>query len=211
MQPNPAGSVITSAPPFYEAVGLNVSYNLSSDPNPPQCRWEEHKIGLTVEEVWRQEVCLGTVPRDKTSLCAQTLGNISLPGKNWLVPGVGRWWVCSYTGLTPCLNMKVFNPSQEFCVLVTVMPKILYHSEEVMYSHWDREVLRQKQEPLSTITVAALFSLGLAGAVTGIASLSLRGQGLSSLRAAIDKDIVCIEESISHLKKSLTSLSKVVL
>ena len=91
--------------------------------------------------------------------------------------------------------MKVFNLSQEFCVLVTVMPKILYHSEELMYSHWDREVLRQKQEPISAITVAALFSLRLAGAGTGIASLSLQGQRLSSLWATIDEDIVRIEES----------------
>ena len=156
-------------------------------------------------------VCLGTVPKDKTSLCAQTIGNISLPGKNWLVPEVGGGWVCSHMELTPCLNMKVFNLSQEFCVLVTVMPKILYHSEEVTYSHWDREVLRQKREPISAITEAALFSLRLAGAETGIASLSLQGQGLSSLRAATDEDIVHIEESISHLEKSLTSLSEVVL
>ena len=59
--------------------------------------------------------------------------------------------------------------------------------------------------------MAALLSLGLAGAGTGIASLSLQGQGLSSLWAAIDEDIVRIEESISHLEKSLTSLSEVVL
>ena len=55
-------------PAFYEAVGLNVSYNLSSDPNPPQCRWEECKIGLTMQEVLGQGVCLGTEPRDKTDL-----------------------------------------------------------------------------------------------------------------------------------------------
>ena len=59
--------------------------------------------------------------------------------------------------------------------------------------------------------MAALFSLGLAGAGTGIVSLSLQGQGFSSLRAAIDEYITRIEESISHLEKSLTSLSEVVL
>ena len=79
-----------------------------------------------------------------------------------------------------------------------------------MYSHWDREVLRQKREPISAITVAGLFSLALAGAGTVIASLSLLGQGLSSLRAATDEDIVRIEESISHLEKCFTSLSEVV-
>ena len=72
-------------------------------------------------------------------------------------------------------------------------------------------MLRQKREPISAITMTALFSLGLAGAGTEIASLSLQGQGFSSLRAAIDKDITRIEESISHSEKSLTSLSEVVL
>lgn len=59
--------------------------------------------------------------------------------------------------------------------------------------------------------MAALFSLGLTGAGTGIASLSLQTKELSSLRAAIDEDLTRIEESISHLEKSLTSLSEVVL
>ena len=76
-------------PPFYEATGLNVSYNLSSGQNPPQCRWEERKAGLTMNEVWRQGLCLGTVPRDKAPLCAQTIGNLCLHGKNWIVPEVG--------------------------------------------------------------------------------------------------------------------------
>ena len=111
----------------------------------------------------------------------------------------------------PMFKCEGFNQSQEFCVLVAVMPKILYHSEEVMYLYWDREMLRQKREPISAITMATLFSLGLAGAGTGIASLSLQDQGFSSLRAAIDEDITHVEESVSHLEKSLTSLSEVAL
>ena len=68
MRPNPVGFVIIFTPPFYEAIGLNVSYQLSSGQNPPPM-----PIGLTMNEVWGQGLCLGTVPCDKTPLCAQTI------------------------------------------------------------------------------------------------------------------------------------------
>ena len=56
-----------------------------------------------------------------------------------------------------------------------------------------------------------MFGLEIARARTGITALSLQGQKFNSLRAAIDKNITRIEQSISHLKSSLTSLSEVVL
>ena len=56
-----------------------------------------------------------------------------------------------------------------------------------------------------------MFGLRIAGARTRITALSLQSQGFNSLRVAIDEDITCIEQSISHLESSLTSLSKVVL
>ena len=87
-----------------------------------------------------------------------------------------------------------------------------------MYTHWDqkiasqpREMPRNKREPIMAITLATMFSLGITGGGTGIAALSLQGQGFTSLRAAIDEDITRIEESVSHLEKSLTSLSEMVL
>jgi hypothetical protein len=106
----------------------------------------------------------------------------------------------------------VFNGSKEFCVLVAVLPRILYHSRESLYSYWNTETgERKKREPISTITITALLSLGLAGAGTSIASLATQHKGMSSLRTAIDEDIERIETSTSHLEKSLTSLSEVVL
>jgi hypothetical protein len=93
-----------------------------------------------------------------------------------------------------------------------VLPRIIYHSEESLYSYWNTGTgKRKKREPISALTIATLLSLGVAGAGTGIASLATQHKGMSSLHVAIDEDIERIEASISHLEKSLTSLSEVVL
>jgi hypothetical protein len=95
---------------------------------------------------------------------------------------------------------------------VAVLPHIIYHSEDSLYSYWSIKTgERKKREPISAITIATLLSLGVARAGTGIASLATQHSGMSSLRPAIDEDIESIEASISHLEKSLISLSEVVL
>jgi hypothetical protein len=89
-----------------------------------------------------------------------------------------------------------------------VLPRIIYHSKESLYSYWNtRAGERKKREPISEITIATLLSLRVARAGTGIASLATQHKGMASLHAAIDEDIERIEASISHLEKSLTSLS----
>ncbi|NWJ08721.1 ENV1 protein, partial [Crypturellus undulatus] len=126
-------------------------------------------------------------------------------GNKWAVPQPGGWWICSETGLTPCLSLEVFNENREYCIQVTVVPRILYHPEESMYVHWGYKERRvKKREPITTLTLATLFGLGVAGAETGIASLTLQKQGMAL-------DLERIEKSISYREKSLTSLSEVVL
>jgi hypothetical protein len=200
-------------PQFYEAIGLNVTYNASTSENPTQCSWGDHKRGLTIQQVSGQGICLGEVPGEKQDLCATIDNNPTWgDGIKWVILKSNGWWVCSQSRLTPCLSTKVFNDSKEFCVLVTVLPRIIYHSEKSLYSYWRiRTGERKKREPIYAITIATLFSLGVARAGTGIASLATQHKGMSSLRAAIDEDIERIEASISHLEKSLTSLSEVVL
>ncbi|NXS65615.1 ENV1 protein, partial [Pandion haliaetus] len=46
-------------PPFYEAIGMNTTYNLTNQENPLQCRWEERRVGITLQQVRGKGVCLG--------------------------------------------------------------------------------------------------------------------------------------------------------
>jgi hypothetical protein len=195
-------------PLFYEAIGLNATYNVSTSENPTQCSWGNHKRGLTIQQVSSQGTCLGKLPAGKQDLCAvidinPTWGD----GIKCIIPKDDGWWICSQSGITPFLSTNVFNGSREFCVLVTVLPHIIYHSEESLYSYWNTGTgERKKREPISALTIATLLSLGVARAGTGIASLAAQHSGM-----AIDEDLERIEASISHLEKSLTSLSEVVL
>ena len=145
--------------------------------NPSQCSWGDRKIGLTLQHISSKGTCLGKVLQDKQSLCTSisatsSRDDIKRHPIKWLTPESNGWYICSMTGLTPCLSTSVFNVSKEFCILVTVIPRILYHPEESMYSHWSKDMsLRDKREAITALTIATQFSLGLAGAGTGIASL----------------------------------------
>jgi hypothetical protein len=196
-------------PLFYEAIELNVTYDISTSENPTHCSWGDHKRGLTIQQVSSQGSCLGKVPVEKQDLCATIDNNPSWDNDiKWVIPKGNGWWVCSQSGLTPCLSTNVFNGSKEFCVLVTVLPRIIYHSEESLYSYWNTGTgEKNKRDPISALTIATLLSLGVAGAGSGITSLATQHKGMSSLCAAIDEDIERIEASISHLEKSLTSLA----
>nr|XP_036856122.1 MLV-related proviral Env polyprotein-like [Manis javanica] len=70
---------------------------------------------------------------------------------------------------------------------------------------------RSKREVVTALTIGTLFSLGIAGAGTGVAALVTREKGLTDLRLAVDRDLEQLRQSISGLEQSLTSLSELVL
>lgn len=197
-------------PPYYEAVGLNGTYSTSPDNDPKGCRWGSRNVGLTMQSVLGAGICIGEVPTGAEDIC--TIQRTINKTAKWSIPGQGGWWMCSKTGLTPCINNQVFEPTQEYCVMVFVFPRLLYHTDSAMFSYLHSPPGRVKRGPIAVaIGLTTLF--GIVGTSAGLVSLSLLVQNsrLSSLQEAVDKDIDRIEKSISYLEKSLSSLSEVVL
>ncbi|NXM74341.1 ENV1 protein, partial [Serilophus lunatus] len=132
---------------------------------------------------------------------------------DWLIPADNTKWICSKTGVTPCVSLKVLGSNNEYCIQVMIIPRVIYHPEEFVFDHQSLLAYHriQKREPITALTIGALIILGAAGAATGIASLVEQDRSFRSLRIAVDEDLARIEQSISALEKSLRSLSEVVL
>lgn len=200
---------VSARPPYYEAIGDIGASEYSNETNPHKCNWGQ-EVGITLTQVTGKGRCIGTVPKGKKDLCNVTENGYQ--SHNWLIPANNTRWVCSSLGVTPCLSLKLFNSSHDFCVQVVIIPRILYHSEEYMYiQHTLAEYHLQRREPITAVTLATLMALGAAGAGTGIASLVKQSQEFTSLCIAVDEDLARIEQSIWALEKSVRSLSEVVL
>lgn len=63
------------------------------------------------------------------------------------MPPKEGWWVCS-TGLTPLFHTQVFDSSKDFCVLVQLIPKLIYHSYNELFDRWDGGFSHPKRELL---------------------------------------------------------------
>ncbi|NWT49067.1 ENV1 protein, partial [Chroicocephalus maculipennis] len=146
----------------------------------------------------------------KEQLCINKI-QLKTPAK-WLIPARNATWVCSTMGVTPCLSLEKFNESSEYCVQVSIVPKIFYHSDDFVYdSRITPEHRLSKREPFTAITVATLMLIGGAGLGTGAASLVQQSKEFNALRVAVDEDLARIEQSITALEQSIRPLSEVVL
>lgn len=113
-------------PPFYESVGVLLKIRRINGSNPSQCLWREKKQGITMQYVSGKGRCIGNVPPSKQHLCGIITSLKEKPPADWLVPDSDTEWICSKTGVTPCLSLKLFNENEEYCIQVIIIPRIIY-------------------------------------------------------------------------------------
>nr|AIX09992.1 syncytin-Opo1 [Monodelphis brevicaudata] len=199
---------LDARPPYFDAIALNASYSTSNEDNPPECDWKDRKTGLTFQAVSGSGRCIGTISKPLAQLC----DSVSSSPDKFYIPPQGAMWLCSTSGLTSCVAQAALSSTAEMCLLVIVLPHILYYPGEELYRYWEARSLpplRVKREPVTAFTLATIF--GGADEGTGGASLSLHRGGLSALGAAADEDLARMETSIPRIKRSFTSLSEVVI
>ena len=119
-----AGSAMTSGLPSMRESAMLVQYNKTSDPN--AYTWHQKTQGLTLQSMSGQGLWIGTPSPQYQFLCNDTKSISSL---DYHLPPQDGWWACS-TGLTPCFHGQILNQTKSFCVLVQLLPKIIYHSDE---------------------------------------------------------------------------------
>lgn len=197
---------LATGPPYYEGTALVGNHTVTTQPD--LCMGGGHHR-LTLTQVSGVGTCIGKPPKAYQHLCNNTV-HMEKNGTNYyLNPGIDKWWACN-TGLTPCISTAVFNETNDYCVLIQLVPRVLYHPTNTLEDIYDGRI-RHKREPV-TLTLAVLLGLGVAAGVgTGTTALVQMPHYFDELRSAMDQDLRALEQSLSELEKSVTSLSEVVL
>jgi hypothetical protein len=99
-----------------------------------------------------------------------------------MLPAKDIWWAC-VLGLTPCIYDAVINMTGDLCVLVQLVPRVDYYSEEGIFnqpaplSNWLKRVA------ISTVLLGSLLSIGLARtAGIGASTLILQDKNYEALQ-----------------------------
>ncbi|TRZ11344.1 hypothetical protein HGM15179_015762, partial [Zosterops borbonicus] len=174
-------------PPFYERIGVSTMFEYSKRANPKQCKWDTFRKGITLGMISGYGLCIGS-----QSLATQNkqLCNASITldqQQSWAIPAPGSVWACYATGITPCVSIRQFDPTNDFCVQVVVVPRILYHTDDEVMLHFEAQRHRKRRELVTAVSLAVLLTLGGTGAATGISSLVTQ-KNLLQLQRAIDED-----------------------
>lgn len=198
-----------AAPPYYEGIAIVGNYTIVEAST---CHWNAIPK-LTLTEVNRTVgLCIGQPTGPQASLCNKTIPTSKIQGP-YIVPPKDSWWACT-TGLTPRVTIEVLKRIERggcFCAMVQIIPRIYFHPAGTLENSYSSHPTHFKREHV-TLTLAALLGFGVAvGVGTGTAALIREKQHYSTLQAAVDEGLRALEQSVSKLAQSFTSLSEVVL
>lgn len=153
------------SPPYYEGFATNATYYQSSLHD--QCTLQP---ALTLIEVSGAGTCIGNPPSSHRNLCATT-NNTKLNSDKYLILPDGLWWACTQ-GLTSCVSAHVLSQTNDFCVLVQVLPKVTYHPPGAVEDRFDPTLTRHRREVVTAATIGVLLAAGVAAGVgTGTTAL----------------------------------------
>lgn len=199
---------LISSPPYYEGIAVTGNYTSQTSPQGRCLSTPMHK--LTLSEVSGQGFCVGNVPTTHLALCNQI--HQPTEGNYYLAAPYGTYWACS-TGLTPCISRAVLDTTSDYCVLVELWPRVIYHTSEYILNYAEQRS-RLRREPVSLTLALLLRGVTMGELAAGIGTRTaalLETSQFKQLQSAMHEDIKALEESVSALEKSLTSLSEVVL
>lgn len=206
---------LTPGPPFYDGLALLGTYSLSADADLCRTLLPIWRRGLALTQVFGQGLCVtasgGVVPSSYQHLCNSTQSIALNTSHPYAVSAPSTWWACT-SGLTTCLHSSVLNQTDDFCVLVQLLPHLYYRTDlemEAKFSNWVRP-----KRAIGTTPVVLTTLLGIRTATAtglGVSALILQDQNYRSLQWAIDVDIQALEKSVWHLEDSLSSLAELVL
>ena len=140
---------LQSNPPNYEGIALAGNIN-NSTPHPVGCGTTVHTLNLA--EVSGSGLCLGMVPPSHQNLCNHMV--IISEGDYFLQVPDGTFFTCN-TGFTPCISARKHNSTADFCVLVQLWPRLLYHAEHNIMSFYEQKH-RFPHEPVSMMVAHLL-------------------------------------------------------
>lgn len=115
-------------PPYYDAIALNTTYTTSSELNPLACDWGNRQVGITIESIIGRGACIGD-PNLILDLPQCLPPPLTLAPASWYIPPPESSWICTTTGLTPCVSSSTLTQAREACLLVTLLPRVLYHPD----------------------------------------------------------------------------------
>ena len=203
--------------PYYIGMGANLTIGtqkgqIKNESSHDSCGWGKIPR-LTLGDKRAKGLCFATWKGKQSSQYKNLCEVIIVPAvfTNFLKAPAGAWFACNL-GLTPCLNLALFQNSSwnELYITAHILPQVGYYKGVEGFQHLTAGTGRTKREV--PILIPALVAAGIAGSTAiGTAALIKEKVDFEALGSQVDADLRHMHENIDKLTDSLSSLAEVVL